>query len=101
MLSFALLTQARKKKRIRAIKNANRQRGYDNERNTKQTGWQQFNKKFSKKRPKGSMSAAFKKKGSIFKSPATVDGKVGVTGSGGGTTEFEVRKKYKLNIGGS
>jgi hypothetical protein len=37
---------------------------------------------------------------SIFESPATVDGKVGVVGSGGSITEFEVRKKYKFNIGG-
>jgi hypothetical protein len=155
--------QARKKKRIRAIKNTNRQQGYDSERNNKQAGWQQFTKKFSKKRPKGSMSAIHKNKSrspihppihpsihpsshppinndsslvyrwrlstlqlytvlslfssraplfvsrspllgcsncSIFESPATVDGKVGVVGSGNATTEFEVRKKYKFNIGG-
>jgi hypothetical protein len=65
LLSFPLrcFLQAKKKKRIRAIKNANRQQNYDSERNNKQSGWQQFAKKFSKKRPKGSMSAIHKNKG--------------------------------------
>ena len=34
---------------------------------------------------------------SMFASPDAVDGKVGVINSGRGTTEFEDRKKYKLN----
>ena len=37
----------------------------------------------------------FAKKESMFKSPDTVDGKVGVVGSGGGMTEFEQWKKHK------
>ena len=34
---------------------------------------------------------------SMFASPDTVEGKVGVVGSGKGMTDFEMRKKYKLN----
>jgi hypothetical protein len=39
------------------------------------------------------------KKQSLFSSPAAVDGKVGVTGSGQGMTDYEHRKRYKFNIG--
>ena len=39
------------------------------------------------------------RKTSIFASPDTIDGKVGVTGSGAGMTDFRERKKYKLNQG--
>jgi hypothetical protein len=33
---------------------------------------------------------------SMFASPDAVDGKVGVTNSGSGLTEFETRKRFKL-----
>ena len=36
------------------------------------------------------------KHGSIFASPDTVDGRVGVVGSGQTMTDFQQRKKYKL-----
>ena len=51
-------------------------------------------KKTKKKGAKGSLLNL--RKESIFASPATIDGKVGVTGSGAGMTGFEDRKKYKI-----
>lgn len=42
---------------------------------------------------KGKQGLAKLKKGSIFASPDTVDGKVGVTGSGQGMTSFEARAR--------
>lgn len=81
----------RKRKRIRAIKSLNRHKKIDNERETKKHGWKTFQAKKQRK-VKGSM----KKGPSIFQSPDTVDGKVGVTGSGQGMTEFvDTRKKFQ------
>jgi len=88
----------KKKKRVKAIKNHNRMNAFDVERKTKQQGWQGFQKKIGKKRVSGSMAGKFKNKQSIFASPNDVDGKVGVVGSGKGMTDFEQRKKYKLNM---
>jgi N-acetyl-gamma-glutamylphosphate reductase len=51
-----------------------------------------------KKSLKLSLAPATKKQ-SLFSSPAAVDGKVGVTGSGQGMTDYEHRKRYKFNIG--
>ena len=39
------------------------------------------------------------RKTSIFKSPDSIEGRVGVTNSGAGMTDFKLRKKYKLNHG--
>lgn len=79
----------RKKKRIKAIKSKNRHASIENERNAKQAGWQQF---CNKKKRTGIV------KNSIFQSPSTVDGKVGVVNSGQPMTCFEdTRKRYKLN----
>ena len=76
----------RQRKRIRAIKSINRHKGIDQERDQKQAGWKAFQ---SKKK--------LKKKTSIFTSPDTIDGRVGVVGSGQGMTDYEnTRKKYKL-----
>lgn len=90
--------KAKKKKRIRAIKSHNRMNAFDEERKTKQSGWQGFQKKLTKKRVHGSMHQLAKKKKSIFASPDDVEGKVGVVGSGKKMTDFERRKKYKLNM---
>lgn len=85
----------RKKKRIKAIKSLNRHANIDIERNTKQQGWQAFQSKASKRGSKG-----FSKKRSMFASPATVTGKVGVVGSDIGMTEFnDTRKRYKMGSG--
>lgn len=39
-----------------------------------------------------------RQKRSIFASPDSVDGKVGVTGSGKGMTKFEDRSKHAFNV---
>ena len=41
------------------------------------------------------MVASGLKRGSMFAAPTSVDGRVGVVGSGGGMTEFTERKKYQ------
>ncbi|ETV88273.1 hypothetical protein H257_01566 [Aphanomyces astaci] len=85
----------RKRKRIRAIKSLNRHKAIDIERNTKQNDWTKFKAKASKKRVVGVISNP--KKSSIFASPATVDGRVGVVGSDLKMTRFDdPRKKFKL-----
>ncbi|CAB1097193.1 unnamed protein product [Ectocarpus sp. CCAP 1310/34] len=63
--------------------------------NNKQASWQAFQTKGAKKKTKGSMAAVSLKKESIFASPAGLEGKVGVTGSGQGITEQATRKKHK------
>lgn len=63
--------------------------------NNKQASWQAFQTKGAKKKTKGSMAAVSLKKESIFASPAGLEGKVGVTGSGQGITEQAARKKHK------
>eukprot|EP00164_Ancoracysta_twista_P007967 GFYU01011424.1.p1 GENE.GFYU01011424.1~~GFYU01011424.1.p1 ORF type:complete len:339 (-),score=93.91 GFYU01011424.1:41-1057(-) len=85
-----------KRKKIHAMKSQMRFKKIEEERNEKQTNWQSFMAKDSKKKKKGSVSGMMKKKGSIFQSPDSVTGKVGVVGSGKGTTEFvNTRIKHK------
>ncbi|EQC34183.1 hypothetical protein SDRG_08390 [Saprolegnia diclina VS20] len=86
----------RKRKRIKAIKSLNRQKSIEAERNTKKNDWAKFTQKQGKKRVLGAMSSI--KKTSIFASPATVDGRVGVIGSDQKMTQFDdTRKKFKLH----
>ena len=83
----------RKRKRVRAIKSANRHAEITNERNEKMNSWQSFNSGMRGTRVQGSMSSLRRGRDSIFRS--TESGRVGVVGSGSGTTEFEQRKKFK------
>lgn len=84
---------------MKAIKFNYRKKEQEHEQNEKQNNWQSFlTGKKAKKRPKGSLTLV--NKISIFASPDSVEGKVGVTGSGQGMTEFEQRKKYKFNDAG-
>lgn len=86
----------RKRKRLRQIKSINRHKNIDNERNSKQNDWKTFQHKAIKKKVKGTSGALTKKGESMFASPATVHGRVGVVGSGQGMTEFQdARKKPK------
>nr|CCA28165.1 conserved hypothetical protein [Albugo laibachii Nc14] len=86
----------RKRKRVRALKNLNRQKRLDNERNVKQQGWKAFQHKAKQKRVRGTSGALSIRGESIFASPETVDGRVGVVGSGLGMTMFtDTRKKCK------
>lgn len=67
-----------KKKKVKAIKSANRLKTMDEEGKSKKSAWQSFQNKPKKAVP---MSFSGRKKESIFKSPE-VGGKIGVTGSG-------------------
>lgn len=90
----------RKRKRLRAIKSLNRHKTIDNERNLKQNGWKAFQHKAQKKQVKGASGVLSKRGTSIFASPETVGGKVGVVGSGQGMTTFQDgRKKVKTSEG--
>ena len=84
----------KKKKKVKAIKAMNKQNEIDRERDAAKSSWQKFDSKAGKKRVKGFMQGH--KQQSIFSVGDGVDAKVGVTGSGKGITDFEVRKKYKL-----
>jgi survival of motor neuron-related-splicing factor 30 len=80
-----------KKKKIKAMKQNHKQKVIEQERKEKQDNWSDFNAK-AKRAKKGYFS--MKKGESIFKSPDTVDGKVGVTGSGKGMTNFNPKTKF-------
>jgi len=71
--------RASKKKRVHAIKSQNRLKSLDQERTDVKDKWMEFQKKSKKKVP---MTLTDRKKGSIFASPESVNGKVGVTNSG-------------------
>jgi hypothetical protein len=82
-----------KKRKIQAIKKQQRSDKIDNEAMTKQAGWQKFFCNKASTRSKcGFLSG--KPKESIFKVPETLEGKVGVTGSGKGMTEFAEPRKF-------
>ena len=80
-------TKAAKKKRIHSIKSKNRFKQMDAATNNKQSDWKSFLKGTSK------MKRGVKKKESMFRSPDTVDGRVGVVGSGKGMTEYKDLRK--------
>mmetsp|Transcript_32608 Transcript_32608/g.91330 ORF Transcript_32608/g.91330 Transcript_32608/m.91330 type:complete len:227 (-) Transcript_32608:375-1055(-) len=80
---------ARKKKRIHVIKSRNRLVEKELEREGKKQNWKDFiDGKGKKKKKKGLV----RKRESIFKSPDSLDGRVGVTGSGRGLTENPAKK---------
>lgn len=85
--------RAAKKKKIKAIKSANRLKTMDEEGKSKKNAWQSFVNKPKKNVP---MSLTGKKKESIFKSPE-VGGKIGVTGSGKPMTQGLTQKEFKSN----
>lgn len=67
-----------KRKRVKAIKSANRLKEREDEGKSKKSAWESFQKKPKKAVP---MALSHKKKESIFKSPDG-GGRIGVTGSG-------------------
>uniref|UniRef100_M4B2S0 Tudor domain-containing protein n=1 Tax=Hyaloperonospora arabidopsidis (strain Emoy2) TaxID=559515 RepID=M4B2S0_HYAAE len=86
----------RKRKRLRAIKSLNRHKNIDNERNIKQHDWKAFQHKAKKKGIKKGVSGVLSKRGSsMFASPQTVEGRVGVMGSGQGMTNFPDARNKK------
>lgn len=85
----------KKRKKVKALKLLNKGREEEGALNNTKASWQTFQTKNSKKRVKGFVSTSTKKKGSIFAS--SMEGKVGVTGSGGSMTDFEARKKFRMS----
>lgn len=87
--------KAAKRKKIHAFKSRMRLEKMEFAQNKRQNAWQQFQSSKSKSRKVGFFTGG--KRESIFKSPEDVKGKVGVTGSGKGITEFQKREKH-LNL---
>jgi survival-of-motor-neuron-related-splicing factor 30 len=69
-----------KRRKIRAIKSQFRKKKMEEDRNNQKNAWKEFKEKTSKKPKIGFLSSIHRE--SIFKSPDTVFGKVGVIGSG-------------------
>ncbi|CAA7043825.1 unnamed protein product [Microthlaspi erraticum] len=81
-----------KRKKIHAFKSKERQEKLEVAQNKKQNAWQQFQTTKAKTKKVGFFTG--RKKESIFKSPEDPFGKVGVTGSGKGLTDFQKREKH-------
>jgi len=81
----------KKKKRIKSIKSKNRLKKSEETRNKRKNDWKSFQKEGVVKRRKLNSS--------IFQSPDSIQGKVGVTGSGKGMTEFAVPKFVPKSLG--
>ncbi|AQK51161.1 nucleic acid binding [Zea mays] len=90
--------KAAKRKKIHAFKSKSRFEQLEFAQNKRQNAWQQFQTK-GKAKKVGFFSG--RKKESIFKSPDDHRGKVGVTGSGKGLTDFQRREKHLHLKGGS
>lgn len=74
-----------KKKKLKAIKSHNRFAEIETKTTSKQSSWQNF----------ASKKGVYKRE-SIFKSPDSVDGRVGVVGSGKGVTDFQILDHKKV-----
>ncbi|KAG6553817.1 hypothetical protein Mapa_004734 [Marchantia paleacea] len=81
-----------KRKKIHAFKSKQRLEQMELTQNKRQNAWQQFQTAKGKSKKVGFFTG--RKKESIFKSPDDPKGKVGVTGSGKGITEFHKREKH-------
>ncbi|KAG8368924.1 hypothetical protein BUALT_Bualt15G0097000 [Buddleja alternifolia] len=84
--------KATKRKKIHAFKSKMRMEAKEVTQNKRQNAWQQFQTTKGKAKKVGFFSG--RKRESIFKSPEDPFGKVGVTGSGKGLTEFQRREKH-------
>ncbi|KAI4296142.1 hypothetical protein L6164_036125 [Bauhinia variegata] len=84
--------KAAKRKKIHAFKSKMRVEQLEVAQNKRQNAWQQFQSTKGKAKKIGFFSG--RKRESIFKSPDDPHGKVGVTGSGKGLTEFQKRGKH-------
>ncbi|KAK1609586.1 hypothetical protein QYE76_033259 [Lolium multiflorum] len=81
-----------KRKKIHAFKSKARFEQLEFAQNKRQNAWQQFQTTKGKAKKVGFFSG--RQKESIFKSPEDHRGKVGVTGSGKGLTDFQRREKH-------
>uniref|UniRef100_A0A7N0RFS3 Tudor domain-containing protein n=1 Tax=Kalanchoe fedtschenkoi TaxID=63787 RepID=A0A7N0RFS3_KALFE len=84
--------KAAKRKKIHAFKSKLRKEQLEVTQNKRQNAWQQFQTTKGKTKKVGFFSG--RKRESIFKSPDDPQGKVGVTGSGKGLTDFQRREKH-------
>ncbi|ONK77384.1 uncharacterized protein A4U43_C02F5970 [Asparagus officinalis] len=84
--------RAAKRKKIHAFKSKVRFEKLEVTQNKRQNAWQQFQDTKGKTKKVGFFSG--RKRESIFKSPDDPYGKVGVTNSGKGLTDFQRREKY-------
>ncbi|XP_057975879.1 uncharacterized protein LOC131163325 [Malania oleifera] len=88
-----------KRKKIHAFKSKMRFEQLEVTQNKRQNAWQQFQTTKGRAKKIGFFSG--RKRESIFKSPEDPNGKVGVTGSGKGLTDFQKREKHLHLKGGS
>ncbi|KAF2294068.1 hypothetical protein GH714_007233 [Hevea brasiliensis] len=88
-----------KRKKIHAFKSKVRFEQLEVAQNKRQNAWQQFQTTKGSSKKVGFFSG--RKRESIFKSPDDPNGKVGVTGSGKGLTEFQKREKHLHLKGGT
>ncbi|KAB2077927.1 hypothetical protein E1A91_A06G126800v1 [Gossypium mustelinum] len=91
--------KAAKRKKIHAFKSKMRLEQLEVAQNKRQNAWQQFQTTKGKTKKVGFFSG--RKRESIFKSPDDPQGKVGVTGSGKGLTDFQKREKHLHLKGGN
>ncbi len=85
-------TRVKKTKILKSLKKKERFSKLDQQQSDKKSNWQSFLKGKGSKKKKGFMTG--RKKESIFKT--SEGGKVGVTGSGNGVTDFQERKKHSF-----
>ncbi|XP_030539240.1 survival of motor neuron-related-splicing factor 30 [Rhodamnia argentea] len=81
-----------KRKKIHSFKSKMRMEQLEVAQNKRQNDWQQFQSTKGRAKKIGFLTG--RKRESIFKSPDDPHGKVGVTGSGKGLTEFQKREKH-------
>uniref|UniRef100_A0A5B6YTP7 Survival of motor neuron-related-splicing factor 30 n=1 Tax=Davidia involucrata TaxID=16924 RepID=A0A5B6YTP7_DAVIN len=84
--------KAAKRKKIHSFKSKVRMEQLEVTQNKRQNAWQQFQTTKGRAKKIGFFSG--RKRESIFKSPEDPSGKVGVTGSGKGLTDFQKREKH-------
>ncbi|KAG5175889.1 hypothetical protein JKP88DRAFT_259084 [Tribonema minus] len=85
--------KVRKRNKVKALKMLYKQQLVEQETDKKQSSWKAFAISKGTKRVAGSMKGV--RKESIFKSPDSLDGKVGVVGSGQGMTDFDNKKRTR------
>lgn len=81
-----------KKRKLKALEREKEIRQVEIERSVKQASWLAFKNGQGARKKTGFLSTT--KKESIFKSPDSVDGKVGVIGSGKAMTKYHVKNKF-------
>jgi len=84
------------KKRLkkRKLKKQHRRMLKEAEQDNRQNAWKRFKKKGDRSKTKGIKANLFRKAKSIFAAPESLEGRVGVFGSGSGMTEFGERTHF-------